>query len=71
MQGGTSKVRAERCAGVGWAWREQFVQRGATRRILGALRTVLTVWMEDGVQWGGNRLEQEELAEIGATLLTQ
>lgn len=31
--------------------------------MLGGLRTVLTVWM-DGVQWGGNRLEGEEHAEI-------
>ena len=46
-------------------------KRGRTCRILGALRTVLTVWMEDGVQWGGNRPEQEALAEIEATLLTQ
>ena len=29
MKGGTSKVMAEGCAGVGQAWREQFVQKGA------------------------------------------
>ena len=61
MKGGTSKVMAEGCAGVGRAWREQFVQKGAhTQNCLGIENCA--DWMEDGMQWGGNRREQEELA---------
>lgn len=71
MKWGTSKVRAEGCAGLGRAWREQFVQREGTHGMLGGLRTVLTVWMEDGVQWGGNRLEGEEHAEIDRDHIVQ